>query len=180
MKTKTMYAFTVCSLLICSLACKNDQEVSQNDKEIPQQIAAVTPITSDCDFSQPMLVSYKIANTKALADIARYDAYYEDLKNSLPIEDTDHLIKGVSVATEELYQLVCAMRSQPGDSLYIMNAIKRVNTDSGFTTMTDVIFVVEHNPELGAPITSIPNSFYDFTQPCPAACPTLTGNNITE
>ena len=173
MKTKIIYAFTICSLLICSSACKNDKEISQ-------EVAAVTPLANDCDISLPMLKRFQIDSTKALEDIARYKADYMRLRRTLPPKDTVHLLEGVSVATEELYQLVCAMRSQPGDSLYIMNAIKVVDTDYGLTTITDMIFVVEHNPELGAPTNPVTNSFYDFTQPCPAACPTLTGNNIIQ
>ena len=174
MKTTIIYTLVMGILLIGSWACKNDKEITEEVK------SAVIQVSENCDFKKDMLQSYKINNSKAIADISRYDTYYKDLKGSLPSTDSDHLIMGVSVAKEELYQLLCMMRSQPGDSLYIMNAIKNVDSAGVVTQVTDMIFVVEHNPELGAPITSAPNSFFDFTQPCPAACPTLPGIDFVQ
>ena len=63
-----------------------------------------------------------------------------------------------------------------------MNAIKEVDTDNGFTTESDMIFVVEHKSVSKTVVgdTIVTNVFYDFTQPCPAACPTLSNNDIIQ
>jgi len=169
MKTTIIYTLAIGILLTCSWACKND-------KKIPQEVkSAVIHLSDSCDFENRKIKDYRISNPIAIADIARYEVYYEHLKETLSGTESDHLTLGVHVKVEELYELLCAVRAKPGGSLYVMNAIKNVDTDNGFVTEADMIFVVEHKSvsksEPGDTIVS--NVFYDFTQPCPAACPTL-------
>jgi len=175
MKTKVLYPVSICLLLICFWACNNE-------KKMPQEVkSAVIHLTDSCGLNIDKMKSYKIPSDTAIGDIARYEIYYDQLKATLPDEESDHLILGVNVAIEELYQLLCTVRSEPKDSLFIMNAIKFDTTSKGKdTTITDMIFVLQKHwvpnglAELDEPTEpKSPLTFFDFTQPCPAACPSL-------
>ena len=176
MKTKVFFPLAICLLLVCSWACNNKKEVAQEVK------SAVVHLSDSCDFESKIIKQYRLENPIAIADIKRYEHYYKQLKDTLLTSQTDYLTLGVHVQVEELYELLCAVRSKPGGTLYVMNAIKEVDTDNGFTTESDMIFVVEHKSVSKTVVgdTIVTNVFYDFTQPCPAACPTLSNNDIIQ
>ncbi|MEM7085541.1 MAG: hypothetical protein AAF489_05120 [Bacteroidota bacterium] len=170
MKTKIIYLPILGVLLICLWACQNDRKTDHEVK------SAIIHLSDGCSIENPRIKDYKIPNPEAIADIGRYHRFHKEVTGQLEGTESSQLILGVNIAIEELYQLVCAVRQKPRNSLYIMNAIKEVEVSGTIQLEADMIFVVEHKEVSKTAVGDniVTNVFYDFTQPCPAACPILS------
>jgi len=95
----------------------------------------------------------------------KYQAYISEVSTTLEKYDSlvypdpgKRLVYGAKVDRAELLEVL--LKSEPGDSLFIMMGI--MDTDS-----TELIFAVECKAKENW-------KFFDFTQPCPTACPSFT------
>jgi len=175
MKTTTIYAFAICLLLITSWACNNDKKVEQD-----LESTTTSERASLCGLEG---YPHGLPDTLAQKDLKRYDEYYNTLVDILPPAESKHLSLGAEVVNiQELFEIVCAIKDDPTSSLYVMNAIKEVKNDDGkiISTETDMVFVVvptnTESESVSEPESEpLPNSYFDFTSPCPAACPTVEG-----
>ncbi|WP_298900919.1 hypothetical protein [uncultured Psychroserpens sp.] len=166
MKTTIKLSIAIYILLFLCLGCKNDKQTVQNLAE-----TTTSERTELCGFEG---TPFKKIAPVAIAELNRYNTFYDDLVKSLPASESEHLILGVEITKiQELFDVACAVKDNPGSSLYVMNAIKEVKDEDGnITPVTDMIFVVVP-PNSESP--QVKNHYYNFTQPCPAACPKITG-----
>jgi hypothetical protein len=174
MKTTIIYAFLVSVLFIGFTSCDNKKNVAQDLK------SATTPdTTSICGLDNS---PQQKLSSEAITELTRYSDYYERLEDNEPASEFEHQILGIQVTEiQELFEVLCAIKDDSTKSLYIMNAIKDVeNKDGEMVSETDMIFVVvptNSAPESVSETETEPlaNSYFDFTSPCPAACPTVEG-----
>ena len=166
MKTTIKLSIAICILLFCCLGCKNDTQIAQN---LNETIDSETPKL--CGFEG---IPFKKNAQLAIIELDRYKIYYDDLVKSLPAAESDPLILGVEITKiQELFDVACAVKDNPGSKLYVMNAIKDVEDENGkIVSVTDMIFVVVP-PNSVSP--DVENHYFNFTQPCPAACPIVPG-----
>ncbi|MEM7185904.1 MAG: hypothetical protein AAF466_04525 [Bacteroidota bacterium] len=169
MKTKIIWTFVCCLFLIGLWACNEGTHASNQTNE------SLMAQPDTCSLAGPLLTNYQIPDSVAVLGISSYIDYVEELKTGLQNNNDEFLIFGVEVQVEELYQLLCAVRQAKGSKLYIMDAIKVTDTNE----FADMIFVVEPPaPSTPSSPQLEPNYYFDFTQPCPAACPSLFVNEI--
>jgi len=169
MKKTIMYSFAICLLLTCSWACNNDKKVAQDLKS--------TTISETIELCGLDGNPQKKQASDAVIELNRYNNYYNSLMDSLPATASEHLTLGIEVThIQELFEVVCAIKDDPTSTLYIMNAIKDVQQDGKMVPETDMIFVVvsTNSKSVSEPQ---PNHYFDFTSPCPAACPNIAGVN---
>ena len=151
-KTFTPILFT--GLLFFSLACTDDQSGQTN-----------APSSEEHGIDHDSLLGYQIDSTDAMSYIDAYDTYIDSvnatIKECKPEFNTDKkLIYGVSIDLNELVAVLHHAKlldpySVKKDSLYGMLAI--MPGDSA-----ELVFVLE---------TKNSTKFFDFTMPCPNACP---------
>lgn len=148
--------FVTVLLLVSLWACDPSQS------EPPSSGEGITPIAQPCDLTP--FSGYEIEKDTAIAAIEQYQGYIDSvaiLLNRMPqrYPDTDDkLIHGVQVERGELLDI---LKACPKDSLYIMIGTK----SSG---ETEFFFAFESKSDK-VDVSSW--HFYDFTQPCPTACP---------
>lgn len=152
----------ILSLIFSSLfflTCKTDTESEQSQSELPEGTKAK-------QGSSGGILSHKIPNADAELYIRQYKEYIEKVDttlDSIPNGDgmnTDSkLVFGARVDLLEILEII--KDAKPQDQLFVMMGLMENDT-------TEAIFALNtHSTDEW--------TFYDFTQPCPTACPGYTG-----
>lgn len=165
MKTTIIYHFAICMLLISSWSCNNDKKVAQDLRLTLEQ-----KIDSLALDSLPK--SFEIPKKEATACILKYVGYIDMVQKSISENDSikfpnssTKLNYGAQVRLVELREVL--RNANPADELWIMQAIMPDgNTELIFSLKSTSLKTTNED-------TDGPWSFYDFTRPCPAACPEL-------
>jgi hypothetical protein len=173
MKTTFIYTFLVSILLISFSACNGDKTTKEDSKSgdtpIIDSPASLERFRIDKIPAKVALVKYKAYADSAQANLKRmYPERYSNVRNKLNY--------GVKVDLKELRRLTATAEFVNADELYLMNAIRSSGDSTSEGPVEDVneiIFVLK-SAELDK--NGDPEWYYfDFTQPCPAACPKELG-----
>ena len=161
------FSYLVVSLLLTGLwACTSTPENSGWKKSQMNAFSA----SSEC--SEPVIskgdtLTYRIKDSCATKFISQYQEFLGELKDTLNTINSgggftstadQQLVWGAKVDLRELREIL--IRSNMNDSLFIMQGIMSNNK-------TEMIFVLKSTDDNTV-------QYFDFTMPCPTACPTIS------
>ncbi len=146
-----------CILLVSLISCQK--------RSLQENAGAFFSVSQNCAVKQAIdqeaFVPFQIDSSCAVGFISAYQNYIDNVQDSLENNfNADYpdsgkkLIYGARVARSELIEILSSTSS--GDEVYIMLGIIPPN-DS-----TEIIFSIQSKGRW---------QFYDFTLPCPNACP---------
>ncbi|MDC8003612.1 hypothetical protein POV27_06085 [Aureisphaera galaxeae] len=149
MKSTIFYAVICCLFIVAFSSCNED---AKDDKNCPKSTK-----------------TYQIPDSTGINSINNYETYINAVKKDLVKHDTiptanvdERLIYGAKVELAELREIL-TMADCNTDELYAMLAI--MPNDS-----TEIVFALKSTTVMDSdPAT--PWLFFDFTHPCPTACP---------
>ena len=172
MKSTIIITSALFVILSFFLACDNDRVSPQGPGDSEASRLIKTSVLQD-------LISHEISDTVALECIGEYQDYIGEVDSVVSrhhaafSDPGTKLVYGANVDRVTLFELLNA--STAGDSLYVMLGIMK--SVSGVDS-TGLIFAIESDG-IRSKFESLdkrPRSsggwhFFDFTRPCPDACP---------
>lgn len=170
MKTTIVYALLVSICFIGFSSCDSDKASKENSK-VGDQVNLDENYILEPEIAVPALAAYQTYIDAAQADLTNSDSLYYTAQNV-----SERLTYGVKVELSELNRVELSQLILDADEFYLLNALRPNNEVLG-DTVTEIIFAIKPSKEKQKN-TAIPEwVYFDFTSPCPAACPTITGVN---
>ncbi len=172
MKSNTIFSVGAFFLLICLWACQNSETTPVENGNKKGRFNPRSGLDNH--------LTYQIAGFRAKQYIEEYQEYINLVDSTITKEDEElgensvgKLIYGTKVDLKELKEILDSSDMEI-DELYLMLGI--MDTDS-----TELIFSlasIDSTKIISGPDTTISMdttwTFFDFTMPCPTACPKFT------
>lgn len=172
MKSQTIFNATLIVLLTFFWSCNGEPNTAATNNTIKKDIEML------CKEDRDGTITQQISKTCAKTSIDAYAKYIETLKISLPPIDSTYnearLIRGAKINRAELLRIAVLLKRDTSAVPFIMLALK----EDDLGVYTDMILTIES--EDSTSIGDASYKYFDFTQPCPHACPDLYLDYIEE
>ena len=159
MKSQTIFNFAFIIVFTSFLACNEAPIETEAKDKVKQKIEML------CSEDRHGTLTHEIDGVCAESSILAYDEYIEQVKLSLGAGNGAKLIRGSKINREDFYQVIDLLDSDSAAVPYIMLAFK----EDALGVYTDLIFTIQ----TGNGASNEDYKYFDFTQPCPTACPNL-------
>lgn len=169
MKTTIQYSLVICVLVVCCLACNNNKPAAEN-------LSKTTQIAAEINLDSIFYQDHAINNDSAHNELERYKDYIDqariDLKKFDPVKykNVDSILRyGAYIERSELGEMLAL--SSSNDSVFVLTGMKyKQDKNQEYYLEQDIIYALKATSGINNTITW---RYFDFTQPCPAACPDI-------